>query len=76
MPDRKHSASAHVTLTLEVDVGSAWGGNSTVAQVHQQAGDDAVGAVLHMINAANRRSWMRVVGQPRVTTVTSTVESK
>ncbi len=65
--DNKVSASARVTLTVEVDVGSTWGEACQLKQIHKQASEEAVGALMRHIHSGAR--GMRIVGKPNVTAV-------
>lgn len=70
------TASAVVTLTVEVHLGSRWGSECTVEQVQGQAGREAVDvielilqdAVKYKPRAADCRR-VRIVGEPEVRTV-------
>ncbi len=78
MSQIKHSASARVQLTIEVDVGSSWGGDCTVAQVHKQGEEEAIGCVRQLLDEARRsdvhalKDWanrIKIIGQPKITAV-------
>lgn len=63
---------ARVTLTIEMDLGDSWGGDCTVAQIHDQAAKAAVhqlrcGLVIDGLHAAREaRQHARIVGEPKV----------
>lgn len=61
------SATALVRVTIEVDAGSSWGPDCTVAQIRKQAGEEAM---LRLRNALNQsRTPFAIVGQPAVVSV-------
>lgn len=69
--DKKISARARVSLTIEVDVGGgAWGGECTVAQVHKQALD---GARNRMSGLLQKERDIRIVGEMQVTMISSSL---
>ena len=61
------SATARVTVTLEIVVPSSWGKDCPVSQVYRQAAESAVSTIYHAIRASNIKAT--VVGKPEVTTV-------
>lgn len=61
------TAYAVVTLTVEVEVGSSWGNECTLGQVHKQAKDSAIGFI-NQIAAKNQRR-IKIVGELKVKTV-------
>jgi hypothetical protein len=78
MSEPRYSANARVQLTIEVDVGSSWGSDCTVAQVHKQGEEEAIGCVRQLLQEAitgddrilkDRASRIRIVGHPKVTAV-------
>jgi hypothetical protein len=64
----QYHATARVTLTVEVDVRSSWGGDCTVDQVNRQAAEEAVN---YVEQAAAKDRRIRVIGRPVVTVVTA-----
>ena len=66
----KYSATARVTLTLEVSVGSSWGEDCTVKQVHDQAAEEALGFVGKLV--ADHKDRIRFIGEPAVMAVFAT----
>ncbi len=62
MADSK--ATAHVTLTVEITVGSTWGDNCTVGQIYKQAAEEALGIIDRLLG-----EQIRIVGRPVVTAV-------
>lgn len=62
-------ASAVVTVTVEVQANGSWGPDCSVAQVHQQAGHEAVNAVRTALRNAGYATRMKVVGEPEIRTV-------
>ena len=75
----KCSAHAVVTVTLEVDVGSAWGDDCSVGQVHKQAEDEALNSIRFVFQEANKHTphctrGIRVAGVPKVIAVVNTRE--
>lgn len=59
-------ATAIVTLTVRIQVPSSWGPDCTVAQIHRQAGESAVGMLRNANITAGR---LEIVGAPEVKTV-------
>lgn len=74
MPDYRHSATACVELTIEIEVGSSWGGDCSVAQVHKQAEDEARDKLHRMISEAKGYGNVRLIGHPKVTAILATRE--
>lgn len=73
-PRTKRSAHAIVIVTLEVDVGAAWGGECSMDQVYKQGIEEAEGRIRNMIDdEAKRRGrrGVRIVGVPKATAVVS-----
>lgn len=65
-----HSATARVTLHLEIDVDSTWGADCSIQQVHAQAVDGARGAIRNLLDKnPDQRRRMRVVGDPIISAV-------
>lgn len=56
---------ARVQVTLEIDAGSAWGGDCALQQVYDQAGRE----VIQRLHNALRPTEVRIIGEPKVTTV-------
>lgn len=73
--EKRHTATARVTMTLEILVGGGgWGPECTVAQVWKQAADGAANDVQRMLQVYRESgmgsgSVIRVVGEPVVTAV-------
>lgn len=61
-------ATAIVTLTVEVRANGSWGTDCSVAQVHRQAAESAIGYLnnLARIQGSGR---LTIVGKPEVKTV-------
>lgn len=68
---RPVGATAIVTLTVEVRVSDAWGPDCSVAQVHRQAAEAAIGKLRNMIYRAgsDNDQCIKLVGTPEVKTV-------
>ncbi len=58
------SATARVTVTLEITVPSAWGDACEVRQIKEQATRSAIESVGHMIRGSQLKA--KVVGKPCV----------
>jgi hypothetical protein len=58
-------ATARVTLTVDIEVGSTWGDTCPIAQIHKQATEDALG-ILRRMKEPNRVAPYTIVGEPRV----------
>jgi hypothetical protein len=69
-----HSASARVTINLEISVGAVWGAEATVAQVHKQAAEEAMHVVADVISNLRRGHAVRTLGEPKVTAILATKE--
>ena len=72
MARTKVSAHAVVTVTLEVDVDSSWGGDCAMDQVFKQAEDEALNSIRFLIQEANKQTprcgrGIRVQGVPKIT---------
>ncbi len=61
------SATAKVQITLEVDAGSSWGPDCTVAQVCDQAGRESLWRLTDILTQGKTR--VRIIGEPRVIAV-------
>lgn len=72
----KQIAVVRVRLEIEVDVGSSWGGDRTVAQIYKQAEEEALGHVRGLSDRSNHPARLRVVGEPKVTAIISTREER
>lgn len=59
----KVSATARVTLTLEVEVSSNWDADCSIAQVYEQAEREAKGAIRHLIENGERPCRFKIVGE-------------
>ncbi len=70
--DRRISAGARVTLTVEVSNLGAWGADCTVAQVREQAIESALSHLGHALKDGQR---FRIIGEPKVTGVLTRDES-
>lgn len=68
------TASARVTITLELDVtGGGWGHECTIAQVHKQALDGARNRVAEIIKGQH---GVKLVGEMKVNVLTFPLEEK
>lgn len=68
MSGMRVSASARVTLTVEVACsGGGWGEGTKIEQVHKQAVDSALGTI-NQINSTGTAS-IRIIGEPKVIAV-------
>ena len=65
---KKIKAKAKVLLTLEVDI-SGWGEDCSIGQLYDQAGSDAISKVKRILEIAQERNSVRLVGEPKVTGV-------
>jgi hypothetical protein len=63
-----HSASARVRLEVEIQVGSKWGADCSIQQVHEQAFEEASGKLGRMIEKSGEHG-VRIVGDPVITAV-------
>lgn len=61
------TATARVTVTLEIIVPDSWGKSCPISQVYRQAADSAVGTINHAIRASNIKA--KIIGTPEVTAV-------
>lgn len=64
----RKTATARVTLTVEIDVRSTWGDGCDIAQVYRQAEDQARG---YLRNAFEKEKRARVSGKPKIVAVIS-----
>jgi transcription elongation GreA/GreB family factor len=60
----RHTASARVTVTVDVAVTDGWGPECTVSQVYKQAADVAANRI-----RALAKEGLTLIGQPKVTAV-------
>lgn len=58
-------AHAKVTVTIEVPVGSTWGPDCNLKQVHAQAKEDA----LHAIQRWGAELGVKIVSSPKVSAI-------
>lgn len=73
--DPKKTASARVTVTIEIDVRASWGDDCRVGQVHDQASREALGQLRQLIEAdGHALRQMRIVGTPKVVAILATRE--
>jgi hypothetical protein len=73
--DQKKTASARVTVTVEIDVGSSWGDDCSVGQVHDSASREALGKLRHLIETdGHALRQMRIIGAPKVVAIIATRE--
>lgn len=63
-----HSASARVTLEVEIQVSSKWGADCSIQQVHQQALEEA-SVKLSRVIAESEAGGIRIVGNPKISAV-------
>ncbi len=61
--ERKSAAVARVTLTIEVDCDSRWGGDCSLGQLLKQGKDEAIGKLR---KAFETTRGVRIVGEPSV----------
>lgn len=63
------TASAHVTLTIEVKVESAstWGAGVSIEEIHKQAGEEAIKFLRNSLAGAS--ASFTIVDEPKVDTV-------
>lgn len=61
------TATARVQITIEIDAGSSWGPDCTVAQVRKQAGDESVARIMNILRDSKIR--VRLIGEPNVLAV-------
>jgi hypothetical protein len=66
MGELRQQAYARVTLTVEIDVGSAWAPDCSVKQVHDQAATEAINKLQNILLEASAGRRIRVVGKPKV----------
>jgi hypothetical protein len=58
------TATARVTLTVEIDIGSTWGDDCKLSQVYDQAKEQAVTAVKNVF-----QSRVTIIGVPTVNAI-------
>jgi hypothetical protein len=63
----KQSAHARVTITVEVSVGSSWGDDCPISQVHKQAAQEAQEKLERLFE--KERGNLRLVGEAKVTVI-------
>lgn len=63
--------TATVQLTLEIKVGSGWGGDCSMDQVFKQARDEAVGAINNALSQARAdlQNRIKIVDTPKIVAV-------
>ena len=61
------TTTARVQVTIDITVPSTWGDDTTVAQVRNQASEDALGMLRHV----EAKYDIKVIGKPTVTAVTT-----
>lgn len=66
MTEYKYSARAVAKVELEIHCSSTWGTGTTMDQVHQQACEDALGAIRHMIEKSGHRASIKAIGEPTI----------
>jgi hypothetical protein len=59
-------ASARVSLTVEVTTSDCWGATCTIDQVRKQATEGAISRLARQLQGI---AGLRIVGDPKVTTV-------
>jgi hypothetical protein len=69
MSDTKTTATAIVSVTLAVEVGSSWGGDCTMAQVKKQATEEAVRRLGHLRGQTSDRHVQDGVDGSHITEV-------
>lgn len=67
----QHTATARVTLMIEVDVAGTWGSDSPIAKVYTQAAEEAAG---HVRNLIGQNPDVRLVGEPQTQKVVADIE--
>jgi hypothetical protein len=72
----KVTAAARVTLTVEVTVGSTWGGECAVSQVHDQASAEAQGIINALITCDPSTAKIQIIGTPSVRVVLADIDAK
>lgn len=66
----KVSATARVSLTIEISVGDSWGEDCKMDQVYRQAADSAIGRLQRIVSDAKVvHGGIRVIGEPKVTAI-------
>lgn len=67
----EYTATARVTLTVEVLIRSHWGTGCTIDQVHKQAAEEAVGFIENQVSQKfpEARARLHIVGKPKVDAV-------
>lgn len=76
MNDKKISARAVVTLTIEIQVGDRWGADCSTGQVFQQAEESALGMIRHWQEKDPvAMARVRVIGIPKVQNIIQSKES-
>lgn len=74
------TASARVLVTLEINPGGGgWGADCTVAQVHKQAADGAIGLIHQLLDCYRQHKGrlegsVSIVGTPKISAVIASVE--
>lgn len=63
----KFNACARMSVLIEVDVTSTWGGATTVEQVHKQAEESAR-------NKLREVKGLRIIGEPSIKMITHETE--
>jgi hypothetical protein len=67
------TATATVTLTIEVKADGCWGDGSDIAQVHRQARESAVQILNRCVNPTDRNK-IKIIGTPKIVNVITTNE--
>lgn len=62
------TASARVKVELEIAVGSKWGADCSIEQIHKQAENEAVGIIRHLCEQAQERR-VTIIGTPNISAV-------
>lgn len=66
---KQRTATAVVTLTLEIKVDGSWGDNCTIGQINDQASQEAIGFIRQNCQAKVVRDRLKIVGTPKVKSV-------
>ena len=63
------TARARAVVTVEIPIGGTWGSECRLSQVHDQAADEARGAIRNALTSVHRPAGFRIVGDIVVTAV-------
>jgi hypothetical protein len=68
----KISASARVTLTIEVWLSQGWGEECQAKQIHEQAARDALEKTRNLIAKNQSGDRIVIIGEPKVVAILTT----